>query len=138
MGSRLRWYALVVLILALLFDLVIWGAVPQLPTIGAGISASAHREAPLATTYITLGAPLDKAIPALGTFGTVYLQDAFAEGTQRLADTPTLSMELIFGESWNRAHRWLKAAYWLPPILLVVTILSWWLRSREVRLIPHR
>lgn len=138
MGNRLRWYALVLLILALLFDLAIWGAVPQLPKIGAGIVASAHREAPLATTYITIGEPLDKAIPALGTFGTMYLQDAFAEGVERLAETPTLSMELIFQESWNRAHRWLKVAYWLPPILLAVTLLFWWLRPRKVQFIPHR
>lgn len=138
MGARLRWYVLALLILTLLFNLAIWGAVSGLPTIGAGIVASAHREAPLATTYIALGEPLDNAIAPLRAFGTIYLEDALAEGAERLAETPGLAMDLIFGNSWNRAHRWLKFGYWLAPILLVMTVICWGLRSRKVRLIAHR
>jgi hypothetical protein len=44
-------------------------------------------------------------------------------------------MDLIFGTSWNRPHRWLKIAYWLPPMLLALSLLLWWQRSRKVRLI---
>lgn len=135
MARRLPIYVYVVLALALLFDLAIWGATPQLSTAGTGIVASANREAPLAATYIALGRQLDAAVPPLGAFGVSYLQDALAEGLPQLAETPEIAMDLIFSESWNRAHRWLKIGYWLPPILLLVSLVLWWLRSRKVRLI---
>ncbi len=135
MARRLPIYVYVVLALALLFDLAVWGAAPQLPEAGTGIVASANREAPFAATYIALGRQLDALVPALGTFGQAYLQDALAEGLPQIGESPTVAMDLIFGTSWNRPHRWLKIAYWLPPILLALSLLLWWQRSRKVRLI---
>jgi hypothetical protein len=135
MARRLPIYLYVVLALALLFDLAVWGAAPQLDDAGTGIVASANREAPLAATYVGLGRHLDALVPPLGTFGRAYLQDALAEGLPQIAESPTAAMDLIFSTSWNRAHRWLKIAYWLPPILLAVALALWWMRSRKVRLI---
>jgi hypothetical protein len=135
MARRLPIYVYVVLVLALLFDLAVWGAAPQLPEAGTGIVASANREAPLAATYIALGRQLDALVPPLGTFGHAYLQDALSEGIARIAESPEIAMDLIFSESWNRAHRWLRIGYWLPPTLLALSLLLWWQRSRKVRLI---
>ena len=135
MVRRLPIYVYVALALTLLFDLAVWGAAPRLPGAGVGIVASAKREAPLAATYIALGRRLDALVPPLGAFGLAYLEDAFAEGQARIVETPTLAMDLIFREDWNRAHRWLKVGYWLPPLLIAASLVLWWQRSRKVRLI---
>jgi hypothetical protein len=133
MKSSLHVIALVLFAICFLYDLVVWGAVSQLPDVGTGISDSARREAPLATTYIMLGSVIDSAVPSLGRFGSDRLTDAFSEGFERIRADPTVAMDLIFGTTWNGAHSWVKSMYWAAPILFVVTAILWLRKPRQVR-----
>lgn len=133
MKSHLHVIAAVLFAVCFLYDLVVWGGVNQLPEVGPGISDSAHREAPLAATYIVLGGMLDAALPSLGRFGADRLTDAFSQGFDRIRADPTVAMDLIFGTTWNGAHSWIKSMYWAAPILLVITAVLWIRRPKQVR-----
>lgn len=130
--------ALALLLWSAAFNLIVWGAVPSLPEVGPQIAASAHREAPLATTYIVLGTPLDDAVPALRSYGADWLEQAWSEGFPRIAEDGRVAMDLITGTTWNGAHRWLQFVYWLPPLLLPVFLLFWIRRPRQIRMMGAR
>lgn len=138
MKSRLHVIALVLFVLSLLYDVIVWGALPQIPDIGDDIVDSANREAPLAATYVLLGRPIDAAVPALQAFGEERLTDAFSEGFERIRVDSTVAMDLIFNTTWNAEHRWLKTVYWFPPLLLIVTFILWWRRPRKVATLGRR
>jgi hypothetical protein len=132
MKSQLHVIALVLFAICFLYDIVVWGGVPALPKVGAYIADAAHREAPLATTYIAIGAPLDEALPSLGDYANARLTDAFAEGFDRIREDPGTAMDFIFSTTWNPTHRWIKAMYWGAPIMLLVTTVLWFRRPKPV------
>lgn len=138
MQRRLHLIAMILFVVALLYDIVVWGAVPALPEVGASIADSARREAPLANTYIALGSRIDAAIPALQAFGVQRLTDAFGEGFPRIREDATVAMDLIFDTTWNHQHRWIKTMYWAAPFLLLLTIVLWVRRPKPVRVIGRR
>lgn len=135
---RLHLLALLLFVATLLYDLVVWGAVPALPDVGASIEQSARREAPLAATYIALGGSIDAALPALQAFGVRRLEDAFGDGFERIRENASVTMDLLFGATWNASHRWVKTMYWAPPLLLLLTLLLWSRRPRAVHVIGRR
>jgi hypothetical protein len=128
----------VLFVLFLLYDIVVWGALPLVPDVGESIVDSANREAPLAATYILLGRSLDGAIPALQAFGESQVVAAFGEGFARIREDSTVAMDLIFSSTWNFEHRWMKTVYWFPPLLLVVGLVFWWRRPRQISTIRGR
>ncbi|HEY6940415.1 hypothetical protein [Dokdonella sp.] len=132
MKRHLHVIVLVLFVSFLLYDMVVWGALPRVPDVGPAIVDSANREAPLAATYVLLGAPLDGALPALQAFGEARVTEAFGEGFPRIREDSTVAMDLIFNTTWNVGHRWLKTAYWFPPLLLVATVIVWLRRPRKV------
>lgn len=138
MKGRLHLIAFLLFFVVLLYDLVIWGAVPALDGVGSSIAASARREAPLAATYIALGAPLDALVPPLRSFGKQYLTDAWEEGFERMLDDRAVAMDLVFDNTWNSRHRWIKLMYWLPLPLLVLALVLWLRRSRQVHSLSRR
>lgn len=135
MRYRLHAIAMVLFALCLAYDLVVWGSVDALGEIGTGIADSARREAPLATTYIGLGRVVDSAVPFLLDFGGSHLADALAGGLDRIRENPTAAVDLIFGDSWSPAHRWLKATYWATPILLILALVLWTRRPRQLHVV---
>lgn len=138
MKARLHLLALLLFLATLVYDLVVWGALPALPEIGASIADSARREAPLAATYVALGRHLDAAIPTLRAFGEQRLTAAFEAGFERIRAEPTVAMDLIFDTTWNHQHRWIKLAYWAAPLLLLLTLVLWLRRPRQVRTLGRR
>jgi hypothetical protein len=138
MKSRLYLIALALFIICMLYDVVVWGALPVLPEVGASITTSANREAPLASTYIALGSRIDAQVPALQAFGAQRLQDAFGEGFARISENAAVAMDLIFNTTWNSQHRWIKTMYWAAPFFLVLTIVLWMMRPKPVRVMGRR
>lgn len=132
MKSQLHAIAMVLFAICFLYDIVVWGGVTSLPGVGPGIADSARREAPLATTYIAIGTPLDEALPSLGDYATARLTDAFAEGFDRIKDDPTAAMDVIFSSTWNATHRLIKAMYWSAPIMLFLTAILWVRRPKSI------
>ena len=133
MKNQLHVIALVLFALCLFYDIVVWGSVYALSEVGPGIADSARREAPLATTYIALGNIVDSWAPPLRDYGSQRLLDGFGQGFERIRADPAVSMDLIFGPSWNATHSWIKTMYWAAPILLVITVILWVRRPRQVR-----
>jgi hypothetical protein len=138
MKARLHLFALLLFFMASIYDLIVWGAVPALDEVGASIAGSARREAPLAATYIALGTPIDEAVPLLQGFGRERLTTALSESFDRIREDKTVAMDLIFGPAWNHQHRWIKAMYWAPPCLLLLTCVLWLRRPRPVRTLARR
>ena len=132
MRTRVHVLSLVLFAVSLLYNAVVWGGVPTLPKVGAYIADSAHREAPLATTYIAIGAPLDEAVPSLGEYANARLTDALSDGFVQIREDPTVAIDLIFGATWNPMHRWIKAMYWGAPVMLLVTTVLWFRRPKPV------
>ena len=138
MRRHLHTIALVLLGFALLFDLVLWGAVPDLPEVGTQIVQSAHSEAMLASTYMALGGYLDAAVASLHAFGTQMMTDALSPGFARIIEDPNVAMDLILNSKFNRSHGWIKTLYWAPPILLVIFGILFAFRPKQVKLIRTR
>ena len=138
MRPRLYVIGLVLFVVAFVYDIVVWGALPAVPDVGADMAQSAHREAPLASAYMLLGSRLDAAIVPLQSFGVARLTEAFGEGFDRIRDDPGVAMDLIFNTNWNFTHRWLKTLYWAPPLLLVLTVLLYLMRPKQVRTLGRR
>ncbi|MBN8482457.1 MAG: hypothetical protein J0L88_12815 [Xanthomonadales bacterium] len=138
MRRRLHLVAVILFLAVLVFDLVVWGAVPGLPEVGESIARSARSEAPLATTFITLGAILDGAVPALERFGAGLFTDALADAFPRIVENPNLAMDLVFSTRLNATHGWLKLLYWAAPVLLLASLLLWVRKPKKVSLIGRR
>lgn len=138
MRKHLHNIALVLLVLSIFFDLVLWGAVPELETAGPLIEQSAHNEAFLASMYIGAGGVLDGAMPSLGAFGSAVMKDGLSDAFPAMIEAPNLAMDLILGASNNGTHGWIKLLYWAPPVLLVLYAVLWLFRPKKVTLVGRR
>ena len=138
MKNRLYLIALALFLASLLYDVVVWGAMPHLPEVGTSIVNSSRREAPLATTYIAIGSALDGVFPSAQAFGAERLTEALSEGFTRIHADPGVAMDLIFNTTWNSTHRWLKTMYWAAPFFLLLTVVLWVLRPRKVRILGRK
>ena len=138
MKNRLHVVAFVLFVCCFVDDIVVWGGVRALPDVGTGIVDSARREAPLATVYIAVGTVVDSAIPPLQRYGAARLTAGLSEGFDRIRSDPTVAMDLIFHSSWNVTQTWIKTMYWAAPILLVVSIVLWIRRPKQIRTIRRR
>ncbi|MGB0135213.1 hypothetical protein [Dokdonella sp.] len=138
MRKHLHKIALFLLLLALLLDLAIWGAVPDLPEIGGHMVRSAHAEAMLASTYIALGGPLDALVGSLHGFGTHLMTTATAPLVEQIVEQPNLAMDLTLAGAGNGSLEWIRTLYWAPPILLVVFLILWATKPKVVNLIRKR
>lgn len=138
MRKRLHLIVTLLFVVVTVFNLVVWGAAPGLPDVGVAIERSAGNEAPLASTYIALGSYLVGWVPTLDRVGAALLTTAVGETFPRLAEDPSVAMDLILSERYNRTHGWLKFFYWAAPALLVLTILLWVRKPKKVSLIGGR
>lgn len=138
MMKRLHWILLLLFAWALAYDLVVWGAAGRLPDIGDKLRISAQRNALLATMYMAGGGALDAAVPALDDWGAQRAQMALQIGVQRIKDDPNVAMDLIFSQTWNATHGFLKFMYWAAPVLGVAFLIAWARRPKKVRLMGVR
>jgi hypothetical protein len=133
MRSRVHVLSLVLFAASLLYNAVVWGGVRYLGDIGNFIAEAAQRESPLASTYIAAGGAIDRAMPSLGEFGASRLTDALSPGFDQLRADPATGMAIAFGTTWNASHTWLKTMYWSTPVFLLLAIISWARRPKQVK-----
>ena len=138
MTKRLHWILLLLFAWALAYDLVVWGAAGQLPDIGDKLRVSAQRNALLATIYMAGGGALDAAVPVLGDWGAQRAQTALQNGTARIKDDPNVAMDLIFSQTWNSTHAFLKLMYWAAPVLGIAFLIAWARRPKKVHMMGGR
>jgi hypothetical protein len=134
MKKHLHWWVLALFVWALTYDLVIWGAAARLPDVGGQLRVSAQRNALLATIYMAGGNALDAAVPALEDWGTQHAQNALGDGMSRIKDDPNVAMDLIFSQTWNSSHFWLKLMYWAAPVLGLIALVAWSRRPKKIHM----
>ncbi len=134
---RIRLYSLfgILFLLCLAIDALSFGALAREPVIGPAVVASARAEAPLAHTYIVLGAPLTGALPALQSAGSACADAAFGNAYAAITATPAAAIDLLLSESRGATHALFTLFYWGAPVLLVLTIVAWLFRTRPTHLI---
>lgn len=134
---RVRAYILfgILFLLCLALDALTFGALAREPVIGPAVAASARAEAPLAHTYIALGAPLTGAMPALQSAGSACADTAFGSAYPAITATPAAAIDLLFAESRGAKNALFMLFYWGAPVLLVLTIMAWLFRTRPTHLI---
>lgn len=138
MKIRLHLVALLAFVVSLLFNLVFWGAVKDLPDVGSSLRHGAERSAPLALSYMFIGEQVDAIVPPLQRFGLDLAGVAFAEGTQRMKDDPNVALVLAFERTWNGTHRMVKFFYWACPVFGVLALILWLRRPKKVRMMGRR
>lgn len=139
MRQRLPWISLLLFVAVLAYDLAVWGAAPALPQGGRAIVQAAAREAPLARTYIALGAPLARRLPAVQQFGARRLGAAYGSALEVLHENPAVAMDLMFhGRSGGSQRRTVVMAYYAAPVLLLLSLVVWLRRPRQVRSFGRR
>lgn len=138
MAKRMHWILLLLFAWALVYDLTVWGGVASLPDVGDKLRLSAQRNALLATMYMAGGDALDNAVPALGDWGRERAHSAMETGIPRFRDDPNVAMDLIFSQTWNGTHAFLKFMYWAAPVFGVLFLVAWARRPKKVTLMGRR
>lgn len=138
MRRHLHWWITLLFLLVLAYDLIVWGAAARLPEVGAHLLVSAQREAPLAYVYMRVGSALDEAVPALDAWGERHAEAALGEGFPRIKDDAAVAMDLIFSQTWNPHHAFLKGCHWGAPVLAVLALVFWMRRPKKVSLMGSR
>lgn len=125
-------------VLATLWQCLFWGGASSLPEIGSIVRRSAMREAPLVAALTVGGEALGKLAPALGDLGRGWAEAALRPAAERLKTDPDVAMDFIFGEPLNAAQRMATRGIYLPPVLLLLAVVAWLRRPRQVRMMGNR
>ena len=121
------------LLLAFVFDALVWAAAAQLPEIGRDLRAGAKREAPLTYLYMVAGTPL-LAVGPLADYGHAYASDALRPVAAEIVQKPEVAMELAHKRSNNGRHSTLMFMHFAPLVLLVAWGIAYWRRPAAVHL----
>lgn len=134
---RIRMYALfgILFLICLIIDALAFGALANEAGVGAAIAASAQAQAPIAHTYIFLGSSVVSALPWLQTVGQSIADAALGDAYTAIAATPEAAIDLLFSESRGPLRALFLLCYWGAPLLLVLAIAAWLLRTRPTHLI---
>ena len=134
---RMRWYAVfgIFFLLCLGIDALSFAALAREPGVGRAIALSAETEAPIAHTYIGLGTLPVAWAPALQSVGQALADAAFSDSYAAINARPGAAMDLLFSESRGPLCALFMLFYWGAPLLLVLTLAAWLLRSRHTHLI---
>ncbi len=134
MKFRLDYIALPVFLLTLAYNGWHWGSSAQLKDIGPIIAESAAGEAPLVQTYTFLGRT---AIDLLGLQASALTaaEATFGPAREKLLETPELAMETLFEGNFSSDQAWLKHTHWLCPLFLVLFVIGWLLRPKQIQTI---
>jgi hypothetical protein len=118
-------------VLCLAFDAWLYGSLAREPEIGPAIASSARANAPLLHTYIVLGEPL---AAYTGASGQRVADTAFADAYPSIVASPATAASQVFTQSRGPLRGLLLVLYWVTPLLLVLALAAWVLRSRQTHL----
>jgi hypothetical protein len=138
MRKYLHLIATALFVLTLLWQCLFWGGASTLPDTGPIVRRSALREAPLVAGLLVAGELLGKAVPALGDLGRGWADKALSPVAERLKTDPDVAMDLIFGESLNSTQRVATRGVYALPVLLLLAVIAWLRRPRQVRMLGNR
>ena len=134
MKRHMHWWLTVLFVLALVYDLAIWGAAARLPDVGPKLQVSAHRSALFATLYMNAGDALLAAVPVLGDWATQYVSAAWSPWFERIRQDPYVAMDLILSESATARQSTIRILYYAAPVLGLVALVLWSRRPKKISL----
>ena len=124
---------LLLLVISFVFNLLLYGGLVRLPE-GKAFRDSARREAPLALLYMSVGEQLVR-IPGLGGFAESLALDAYGPLFERVRENPSAAMDLVGNADAGSALGIARFNYWATPGLLLLWIVLFLLRPRDVHLV---
>ena len=135
-GGAMHWRKYTVLFalfaLCLAFDAWVYGSLALEPDVGPALASAARANAPLLHSYIVVGVPLAQHV---GTTAGQHVADmAFHDAYPAVTALPAVADSLLFSRSQGPWRGILVALYWATPVLLVLALLAWVLRSRQTHL----
>lgn len=132
---RLRKHKLLLtgFIVCLAFDAWVYGSLSREPGVGTALATAAAANAPLLHTYIVLGAPIAAELGASG--GQAVADAAFGDAYPSILAVPEAADSLLFSQSRGQLRHLMVVLYWAAPVLLVLSLAAWFLRSRTVHLV---
>ena len=128
MRNRLHVILGVLFVLALLFDVYLWGGLSKTPSMGGIVSDASAREVSLAGIYVPIGQQL-LDLTGLGRSASEFAQQAFAKVEPRLLANPAAAMEILVSDMPTGV----RFAYHGAPLLLLAFLVAFWRRPRVVR-----
>ena len=134
MKKNMHYLLAALFIVVFFWELIVWGAVADIPVAGAPIRRSLARESPVVMVYVAAGEVLDRMVPAFHSIGLDTAEHAFSPGFERIAEDPDVASSLLFDNTWNGTHRLIKIGVWGVPVLLVLFLIAWVRRPRQVRM----
>lgn len=138
MRKYLHLVVTVVFVLALLWQCLFWAGAASLPEIGPIVRRSALREAPGVATLLVSGETLASVVPWLGDKGRNWADKALSPAAERLKADPDVAMAFIFGEPLNAAQQTATRGVYALPVLLILAVVAWLRRPRQVRMMGRR
>ena len=123
----------VLFVLALLYDLYVWGGLSKTPTMGPIVTDATGRELSLAMAYVPAGAAL-LDLAGVGRGAASFAQEQFAPLEARLVANPPTAVETLARDMPATA----SLAYYGAPVLLVAFALAYWRRPRVLRSMNSR
>lgn len=138
MRKYLHLIATLVFVLVLLAECLFWGGASTLPETGPIVRRSAMREAPLVAGLTFAGELLGKLVPSLGDLGRGWADKALSPAVEPLKADPNIAMDFIFGQSLNSTQRLATRGVYALPVLLLLAVVAWLLRPRQVRMMGSR
>lgn len=118
-------------VLCLAFNAWLYGSLAREPGVGPALVSSARTSAPLLHTYIVLGEPL---AAYAGASGRAVADAAFADAYPSVVASPATATSQLFAQSRGPLRGLFVALYWATPVLLVLALAAWVLRSRPTHL----
>jgi hypothetical protein len=138
----MRKYAHLVLVALLLlvvfWQSLFWGGAAAIPDLGPIVRRSAMREAPLVAGFIFIGEGVGKLVPSLRELGQGWADRALAPAKERLLADPDVAMDFIFNQSMNATQRTATRGVYAVPLLLVLAVIAYLRRPRQVRMMGGR
>jgi hypothetical protein len=130
---RAHSWALLILVLALVVDLLAFGGLARVPEIGPICRESASREAPIAWTYMTVGSAA-ATLPGVDAVAEALALNAFGGAFDTIRAQPGAAMDLIETPNYGYVHSLVKACWWGAPVLLLLWIVLFLRRTPDVHL----
>ncbi|MGB8636042.1 MAG: hypothetical protein WCD66_14080 [Rhodanobacteraceae bacterium] len=119
-------------LLCLIFAMLAFGGAGQAQP---GVATQAREESPLAQTYIVLDRHLSTMLPAVGKLSRGLARTCFADAYPAIKADPDVGLHLLFSESRGFMAGLARLAYWGAPILLLASLLLYFLRPKTIHLI---
>jgi hypothetical protein len=137
---KLRWYGwlTVLAVLALLVNFYAFAGLRRVAGVGVAVAAQARAESPLTHTYIVLGGHILHYTPFMRGVADDLASSTWAQAYVSIRRNPGVALHLLDSASNGVVHALMGLVYWAPPILLMLALIGWLFRPRQVSLFNQR